>query len=305
MSSSRRLLQSVLQQSTRRLSTRALGVVARRRASIRLTAAEPRAQFSPFPTTYRSFASGNKRGGGGDSKNTFSIRVVYSSFEMEERAEPEEILKFKTVNSSGKKITLSNVQRTIGESYGLEPKEARDLEFYANGTWKKLTDPSQQLAGKQAVPVRAPGSFTDEDDEEGYGDDDYGGGGPLSEEDEDYMRNSGFDSSMYESDRDFLDDELMGGKIGHTIKDLVASLKLDKYVCSPNSLQLKNPKGEVISTKDFVLEAADDDPELQRLLVNKVGAMDHIVNAIHYPFLWKEQAEGESSDNRSKQIDSA
>lgn len=231
-----------------------------------------------FAFTRHSGGGGKGGGGGGE----FSLNFVYSPYEMNQEPDEEELMKFKP--QKGKIITINQVKKAIAEDYGMETEDMKNLEYDDKGTWKKLTDVSQVM-GKRAVPVRVPDMFSNDDDS-AFNQDFDGDGDEGDYNEEDYMRDP--DEEPHPGMMDD-DDDYLGIDVQDTVHRLVATMKKGKYIVSPKSFQLKSPSGEVLSTRDYLLKVADTDEELRNVLVGKIGAMDHIINCIHYPFLWKDE----------------
>jgi hypothetical protein len=170
-----------------------------------------------------------------------------------------------------KASSLEQFEKKVLYNAGYEDEDVADehlsIEYYHEEEWKPLTD-LQQIAGrKKAVPIRFP-AFYDEDD-----DDD-------------------FDDNPHFNDDDDDDETSIKGQIEKIVMDLKAqgyTLQQDKIIKG----------GEVLLAKEYILNLAsndqdkdddddDDNSALQNLLLNRIGALDHLQQAIHYPFLWKE-----------------
>eukprot|EP00977_Amphora_coffeiformis_P005059 scaffold1068_cov167-Amphora_coffeaeformis.AAC.17 len=52
------------------------------------------------------------------------------------------------------------------------------------------------------------------------------------------------------------------------------------------SLTLENSSGERVATKKVILDLANTDEVLQKVLVNRIGALDHIAMGLHFDFVW-------------------
>lgn len=215
----------------------------------------------------------NKKGGSGG----FSLRLVFSKYDLEDDLDPtdsgfeDEIIRMKN------NTTLKELRDNLSESFGLDDDDFKTLEYLDNEqNWQPLTNPSD-LNGRQLVPIRNPNTYDDQlydDDDQGENYDDYDG-------DEHYGgRDNGDD-----------DEDLGNAELGFIIREIVEDLYSEKYIHSAKTLQLKSSTGEVIATKDYVLKLANSDESLQAALLTQVGALDHIVQAIHFPFLWTDAAE--------------
>jgi hypothetical protein len=223
--------------------------------------------------------SGGGGGGGGmkkgDGGGGFSVHFVFSQYDLEEASDPRNVLD-EALDMFRGNVTMKDMRKSLEDSYGMESGEIDSLEYYMNGEWKPFKDPAQ-LKGKQGVPIRDPSQFDDAVDD---GDDYDKLDGPDDDDDD--------DDDYYES------------PLGMLIREIVAELHLNEYIlhddASTTTLQLKSKKsGEVIATKNYILNRAMNDETLQAMLVSKVGCLDHIVQCIHFPFLWTELAADKKS----------
>ena len=48
----------------------------------------------------------------------------------------------------------------------------------------------------------------------------------------------------------------------------------------------KASTGETISTKEYILKKASEEEELLSLLVDNVGALDHVIQCLHIDYVW-------------------
>ena len=172
------------------------------------------------------------------------------------------------------KFDLKDIREKVEEAFG----SSKELEYYDDGVeeWKPLKDLNalQKFKGmKQALPVRVPSMYDEganeeeyDPDEEEYGNDDeedlYGGG-------EGTRKN----------------------KMESNIRELVVILKDTGYVRSDGKqFTLKSTAdNSEISTKEWVLSQVQDDDSLESLLLGNVGALDHIVQCLHYDMVWKNE----------------
>jgi hypothetical protein len=162
---------------------------------------------------------------------------------------------------------------------------------------------SKYKGGKEPLKVRVPehyddtevGADEDEDDYRGGGkgggkgsgryddddDDDYGGYNP---EDDDDMDDDMYNQMGPGSKMSVMED---------TINELVDTLKTSGYERSDiKALTMKETStNKEISTKDWVLQQADKDPSVESVLLGHVGALDHIVQCLHYDMVWKPKVE--------------
>jgi hypothetical protein len=203
---------------------------------------------------------GMNKGGGGGGGGGFSVRLVYSQDEVEE---PDPDMKSVDQVNFRANATMKDVRKSLEINNGMESGELENLEYYLDGEWKPLKDPAQ-LKGEQGVPIRDPSQF---DDDAVYDDDDD-------------------DSDDDDDDED--DDFNYGSPLDLLIREIVDELHKQEYIPDAANCQLKAKSGEVIATKDYILNQALTDETLQEMLVAKVGCLDHIVQCIHFPFLWTE-----------------
>jgi hypothetical protein len=234
------------------------------------------------PVKQQSFSKNNANKGGdsqkpdnGNGGGGFSVRFVYSAYDLDVddyESEPdtdlyeEETIKFKN------DVTMKDVLRKLSETFGFEREEMDSLEYLLNGEWKPFNDPSA-LKGKQFVPIRNAATFDDGEDE-WIGEDEWKG------EDGGYGYN----------------DDLSGPRLAKQIRDIVAELRKNGYIPAVATLQprlqLRSRYGDLISTKDYVVSISMNDKALQEALVSNIGCLDHIAQAIHFPFLWTEADDG-------------
>jgi hypothetical protein len=222
----------------------------------------------------RFFAKKKKQGGGGGSGggsgggNPLTLQLCYSPEDIVD-PEPFNSIKFNKPPTSIEEIMkkLEDITDTA------EMERGETCEYYADGEWKELTDPSQQLKGKN-IPIRIPSMY---EDEEYAGDDEY---------------DDNFDDEMYGNSSGMLLDK---------IKEFVETLKESGYTRSTDQFQMKSKDGVVISTKEWVLNQAKEDKSIQNALLSNVGGLDHVVQCLHYDFLWDEQQSPENPDKQESE----
>jgi hypothetical protein len=193
------------------------------------------------------------------------------------------------------KYDMKDIKTKVEEMFDT----SKDLEFYDGKNWKPLKDLnaiSKYKGGKEPLKVRVPEHYDEEtlDEEEDYDNDDrYGRGGnkkknQFDDDDDDYNP---------DEDDDVLDDEDMYGQMRNTkasvmedtINELVSDLKEEGYERSdikPYTMKLLS-NGHEVSTKDWVLKQADKNPTYESVLLGHVGALEHIVQCLHYDMVWK------------------
>jgi hypothetical protein len=201
----------------------------------------------------------------------FNVQLISHPSELDDDTygdgDDDELGPFKFKASS-----LEQFEKKVLYKAGYEEEDVVDehlsIEYYHEEEWKPLTN-LQQIAGrKKAVPIRFP-AFYDEDDDDDFDDDPH-----------------------------FIDDDDDETSIKGQIEKIVMDLKAQGYTLQQDKI-IKG--GEVLLAKEYILNLAsndqdkdDDDDDnnnnsaLRNLLLNRIGVLDHLQQAIHYPFLWKE-----------------
>ena len=211
----------------------------------------------------RFFASKNKnksKGGGGQSGGGVTLAICWGDPEDEE-FETDDLAKFKKMPSMG------DIYRKF-EDYAFSDEDS--LEYYKGGEWHELNNPAEQLKSGLKKPILIRPSGLGEYDEEEYDEEGY------DEEDD-----LGFDTSEYNK----FEDDAHG--IKEKIYELVENLQENKTAILPTEeggvSQLKMGDGTTMSTRKYVLNEAENDKQLQNLLLNKIGCLDHIVQVSYFP----------------------
>jgi hypothetical protein len=223
---------------------------------------------------------GNHKGNKGN-KPALTFRLVMSEDEEDEEYDLDDDKDrddFTIIKVPSAPKTLADLHPHFLKSELLDEEDlAEGVEIQTNsGEWEVLHDVAQ-LAGirKRPIPLRNPAMF-----------------GMFGESDEDEDYDGG--ETDYSSDSDDDDGDVVWAlRIG----GLVVRLQTQGYVptASPDSWALvpKSPGDQghapPIPTRDWILQEAAHDPGLQRTLLNKVGALDHIVQCLHMPFVWETQ----------------
>ena len=202
----------------------------------------------------RFFAKNKKKQGGGQKPLT--LQLCYSSRDLEE----DPVESYNTVTFNKPPMSMKDIMKKLEDFVDAEEMD-EGVEYYADGEWKELKNPTELKGG--TVPIRMPSTYVEDDD---YDNEDFG-----DEFDEDYAHDD--DST----------------EISNAIKEFVDTLKEQGYTRSTEQLQLKSKDGESISTKEWVLNHANENKHLQTLLLSNVGGLDHVVQCLHYDFLWAEQ----------------
>jgi hypothetical protein len=235
----------------------------------------------------------------GYTNDEVKLQVCYSDYDLDldqEAADFDEELEHMTF--ARVKFDLSEIKDTVEEIFD----DSRNLQYFdGKRKWRPLTDLStinmqQYRGGKTVLKVRVPFHYddtpmgqNDSDDDESYGLDD----------DEKSTRRKNEDADL----------DLASVLLEATIKKLVTSLKESNYVRSDGVMYgeyetktlytLTNTEtNKKIMTKDFVMEQAEKDSDLARLLLALIGSLDHIVKCIHYDLLWEHEVRPKRLHNR-------
>jgi hypothetical protein len=234
----------------------------------------------------RCFGKVPRKGGKkhGYTYDEVKLQICYSDYDLdidEDEVADEELedMTFLKV-----RFDLNYIKETVEEIFD----DSRNLQYYEQKQWRPLTDLStiamqKYRAGKTILKVRVPEHYDDT---------------PIGEEpDDEHYDIDGNNTNKY---GDIPDDELDLSSIilRGTIQKLVSKLKETNYIRSDGVIYgekdttvvytITNTKTqEKIMTKDWVMQQADKDNELARLLIAIVGSLDHIVKCIHYDILWE------------------
>ena len=208
-----------------------------------------------------------KKGGGGNKNNKITTKLFEPIWHLSdiEVDDSDAIESFKDLN---------DLQKKCNEYYGWEKK---DLEMMDNNdNWKKLTNDELKKFNGKIVKVRDKEIYSEEEEEDYGSDEDYDeyGYNPDDDDDDEYGYNPKKDACSRPPMRECID-------------KLIAELKLNDYerVVDAKALQ-KGSTGETILTKEYILKKASDDEELLSLLVDNIGAIDHVIHWIHVDSVW-------------------
>jgi hypothetical protein len=232
---------------------------------------------------------GDRAGGGDNGSGGFGLRMVYSKDDLENSPYDEETVRFKN------NATMKDVRKSIEEYFGMESDDFDGLEYYLNGEWTPLKDPGP-LMGQNIVPLRHAATFDkggpEDDCVDGAADDGADtadtDGADDTEEDDEYGLNEYKESGSLSDAEKFFEFPGESEQFAKLIRDIVADLYQNQYVHDAAKLQLQSRTGEVISTKDYIIKKALNDVALQKVLVSKIGCLDHIVQCTHFSFLWRQ-----------------
>ena len=192
------------------------------------------------------------------------------------------------------KFTVQDIQDKLNEVYD-DYDEKNIIEYYDSETttWKPLihiNDVLKYRGGKIPFKIRLPQFYDDT---------------PLPDN---YLEDIVFDrrtTNMAYYDKTTYQMSL----IGTSIKAMILLMKYDGYERSDikqyvlvhannnnnknnnnnnniNGNIMNGGNGEEISTRDYILQRANNDPELQSILLNHVNALSHMIEFIHYDFVW-------------------
>ena len=197
---------------------------------------------------------------------------------------------------------LNDLQKQLYE-YGWEKKNLEMMDN--NGTWKKLSNDELKKFNGKVVKVRDKEIY--EEEEEDYGsDEDYSA---VAADDDEYG---------YDPDKDYgdyKDGEVVTKKkdsgpppMRECIGKLIADMKFNGYERIEAGTLQKASTGETISTKDYILKQASDDEELLSLLVDNIGALDHIIQCLHIDYIWNnveiEEKKKDDDDDKDEEENS-
>ena len=82
--------------------------------------------------------------------------------------------------------------------------------------------------------------------------------------------------------------------LADTIRGLVKELKAQGYERSSDTpMTMLNTQGP-IATKDWILQQGEANPHVATVLLGHIGALDHMVECLHYNCVWIDRGEKES-----------
>jgi hypothetical protein len=213
---------------------------------------------------------GKKGGGGNKNKTTTKLfQPIWHSSDMKFVADDDDSESFKDLN---------DLQKKCNEYYGWEKKDLEMLDN--NDNWKKLTNDELKKFNGKIVKVRDKEIYSEEEEEDYDSDEDY-----------DYDDDDEYGYNPDDDDDDYKDGEVVSKKKAPPMREcigkLIAELKFNGYerVVDAKALQ-KGSTGETILTKEYILKKASDDEELLSLLVDNIGAIDHVIQWIHFDSVW-------------------
>jgi hypothetical protein len=238
---------------------------------------------------------GKKGGGGNNNNNKITAKLfepIWHLSDVEAVADDDSdaIESFKDLN---------DLQKKCNDYYGWEKK---DLEMMDNNdNWKKLTNDELKKFNGKIVRVRDKEIYSEEEEEDYGSDEDYD-----YDDDDEYGYNP-------DDDDDYKDGEVVSKKKAPPMREcigkLIAELKFNGYerVVDAKALQ-KGSTGETILTKEYILKKASDDEELLSLLVDNIGAIDHVIEWIHVDAVWnnvkiEEEKDGDDEKDEKDEED--
>ena len=183
---------------------------------------------------------------------------------------------------------LNDLQKQLFE-YGMEKKNLEMMDN--NNKWKKLTNDELKKFNGKIVKVRDKEIYSDEEEED-YSDDNYSG----YDDDDEY--------DGYNPDEDDEDYDMPKKKdtkpppMRECIGKLIADMKFNGYERLDDGKTLqKASTGETISTKEYILKKASEEEELLSLLVDNIGALDHIIQCITWDYVWNNVENNKEEDD--------
>jgi hypothetical protein len=238
---------------------------------------------------------GGRGGGGGNSGgNQVKLQICHSDYDIDPEPEDyddedEDMLFTKA------RFDMKDIQKKVEEVFD----SSKNLEYYENNAWKPLRDLGnlqKYKGGKVPLKVRVPELY---DDQKMDGDDE--------DDDEGYKYNEGDDDEDdYSYDRDAEDDFGGGSRTSvmeDTIVDLVSTLKALGFERSDVKPLTLRQGGKEVATKEWVLQQAEKNPSLETVLLGHVGALDHVVQCLHYDMVWKVPQEDPAAGNNEEEDD--
>jgi hypothetical protein len=194
--------------------------------------------------------------GFGPNGTMLKLNFCYNDFDLYAVPQTPNHEKYQYVKSS---CDLEEIKAKTVEEF----KTDKDLEFFDGEKWVPLTnvkDIREWKGGMIRLDIRVPSIYDD-----------------VYEETVKAAKKKEDKSSAYHTDRSMKD----------VIRSLVLNCKLAGTVRSGiKPLYLKTGKVE-ISTKEWILKEADKDPNLQSIILRQAGALDHLVQCVHYDIVWK------------------
>ena len=185
-----------------------------------------------------------------DVQNCITLQFCHNEYDL--ILEPDDLF---FIHS---RFDVDHIKEKAMEEYDT----SEGLEYLEDQTWKPLRDLKDILkyrGGKKPLKLRVPEYYDDTPLPEGYVDD------PAEQ-------------------NDTQEDQ---GYMGDMIKGLVSALKLSGYSRSDvKQNTMRNSNGE-IATVDWILQRAEEDRKLKSMLLGNAGALEHLVEYLHYDFVWK------------------
>jgi hypothetical protein len=172
------------------------------------------------------------------------------------------------------KFTVKDIQDKLNEVYD-DYNEKNIIEYYDSdvSTWKPLihiNDVLKYRGGKIPFKIRLPQYYDETPLPPNYF---YNVIGNDKEDVLHYTNNS---------------DSYRISLIGLSVKAMIILMKHEGYERSDiKQYVLVHTNGDhEIPTRDYILKRANQDAELQSILLNHVNALQHMIEFIHYDFVW-------------------
>lgn len=197
--------------------------------------------------------------------NTIKLQICHNEYDTFV-IEPEEADRlFYTIA----KFTVESIQEKLNEAYE-DYNEKNIIEYYESeeSTWKPLihiNDVLKYRGGKIPFKIRLPNYYDDS---------------PLPPE---YLQN--LNAKKYGASVEAYQLSL----IGISVRAMILLMKHDGYERSDikqHVLVNTNRGDEEILTRDYILNRANNDPDLQSILLNHINGLQHMIEFIHYDFVW-------------------
>lgn len=175
---------------------------------------------------------------------------------------------------------LSDVKKFLDHEFGMDG-DALEFLDEKTGDWRPLTEGEVQHFGGGVMKVRDPRLFDPDFDDEGD------------------MNMTDFMGSRNPYDAMNMPMGPATGGVGFAVVKLAAMCKEDGYErvaggddldgsVGGAALRLRHAgTGEDTSTREWVLKKAGEDKDLLSLVVEHVGALDHIVQCLHIDAVWE------------------
>lgn len=247
-------------------------------------------QHRPGPPPSCTMASKKNKKGGGKTGGEIEICPIFCSDHIDDSPGLEQRVE----------RNLKGIQAEM-EDFGMhkdrleyydsreewQPLTSKVVENWRDGVLK-IRDPDEFKAFEQAYKAYGRNDSDDSDDEKEYEEGDYANRDPDAPDDEEEYE---------EEDYANRDPDAPVPEMRATIAELVVACREEgRARAAPG--RLRDARGKVVDTAGWVMARAAADPALLHLIVDRVGALDHLVRCLHLDPVWegKLQPEEERSD---------